>query len=157
MQIILSGDPYTTPAAPIGNCALLDRLGDAWCPLSVAASEFLFFIRLQAVYNRNGVVIATFFVLCVALAVGGIFVAIGVKGGPAGDTQYCEDVSVARTVFYSELAPLVFDTLVFLAISWRLSRLASFDEKGSIGSMLFGTNLPAFTKSLLQDGQIYYV
>jgi hypothetical protein len=123
----------------------------------VAGSGFLFFIRLQAIYNRNRAVVAAFFVLWVGLVVGGIFFAVGVQGGPAGATQYCEDVSVARYVLYGQLMPLVYDTLVFLAISWRLSQIASMENKGSIESMLFGTNLPAFTRSLLQDGQIYYV
>lgn len=123
----------------------------------MAATGFLFFIRLKAIYNRNRAVIAAFFVLWLGLAVGGIFIVVGVKGGPSGATQYCQDVSVKHFVFYGEVAPLVFDTLVFLAISWRLSRVASIDEKRRFESMFLGTNLPAFTKSLLQDGQIYYL
>jgi hypothetical protein len=149
--------PWIPPAAPIGNCEPVNRLANAWCPVSVTATGFLFFIRLRAIYNRNRVVIAAFFVLWVGLAVGGIFIIVGVKGGPAGATQYCEDVFVAGYTFYGEVAPLVFDTLVFLAISWRLSRIASIDKKANIESMIFGTNLPSFTKSLLQDGQIYYL
>lgn len=148
-------------AAPTGNCALFDKVANAWCPVSIACSGFLFFLRLRAIYNRNQIVVAIFFVLWVALLAGGVLVPIGINGGAVGSTQYCEDVSVSSFAFYGEVAPLVFDTLVFVAISWRLSRIASPSSEMGMGEsiyvMLFGRNLPTFTKSLLLDGQVYYL
>lgn len=77
-------------------------------------------------------------------------------------TGYCEEITVTALSSYGLMAPLGFDTLILLAISWRLSKISSMDEPGtnvgkSVNTMLFGTNLPAFAKSLLIDGQIYYL
>ncbi|KAF5326660.1 hypothetical protein D9619_004257 [Psilocybe cf. subviscida] len=153
--------------APVGHCALLNRLALAWCPISLGATGFLFLLRLRAVYNRDRFIVFTFFVLWVALLVGAALTIIGTKGGPVigsenTTTGYCEIISVTALSFYGLLAPLVFDTLILLAISWRIGKLSTMHEPGvnvgkTINVMLFGTNLPAFTRSLLIDGQIYYL
>jgi hypothetical protein len=62
----------------------------------------------------------------------------------------------------------VYDTLVFIAITWRLVRDGTHcglnnnnntRKKGgsSPWSFIFGKHLPAFSRSLLQDGQVYYL
>ena len=55
--------------------------------------------------------------------------------------------------------PLIYDTCVFLAVSWRLSRNAydPYTHSSGVRILIFGDYLPIFSKSLLQDGQIYYL
>lgn len=152
-------------AAPIGHCALVDAIALAWCPISFGATGLLFFLRLRAVYNGNRVVVSIFSVLWLSILVGAALDPVSTKGGPLIrpgriSVGYCTDVSVTPLSFYGALAPLVFDTLVWLAISWRISRIS--DEPHAtlgkrVNTMFFGTNLPKFTRSLLIDGQIYYL
>ena len=145
--------------APTGSCVVFDNAVHAWCPITIGFSAFLFFLRLRAIYNRNKIVEAIFFTLWLGLLVATIFVPIGIVGGAIGSTLYCQDAKFALYVTAGQIAPLVYDTLVFIAISWRLSRVA-YEEmgiKGNLKAMIFGEGLPAFTKSLLVDGQLYYL
>ena len=94
------------------------------------------------------------------LLVSSIFVPFGVLGGPLAHTSYCKTAVVARSASIVHLAPLMYDTLVFVAISWRLCHIATIDPVGPQQNMqvlLLGRYLPAFTKSMLLDGQIYYL
>ncbi|KAF5310760.1 hypothetical protein D9619_007645 [Psilocybe cf. subviscida] len=154
--------------APVGNCTVLERAALAWCPIALSATGFLFFLRLRAIYDRDRILVSVFFVLWLTLVGGSILIPVSIKGGEIGSTKYCHKVlprRATRITIFGPIALLSFDTLVFLAISWRLSRVASYRNGGRngghstnrIGAMLFGTNLPTFTRSLLVDGQMYYL
>jgi hypothetical protein len=119
----------------------------------------LFFLRLRAIYNRNRVVVACFFVLWLGLLACTMFIPIGVIGDNVPGTNMCEDAAVPITAFAAVTAPLVHDTLVFIAISWRLAQNAhiQMNVKDGFKVALFGENLPSFTKGLLLDGQRYYL
>lgn len=150
-------------AAPVGHCALVSNVAFGWCPLSIAGTGLLFFLRLRAIYNRNRLVVSVFFILWLALLASAINLPFGFKGAAVKGTSFCMYAYVSRLAFYSRIAPLVFDTLVFIAISWRLSRIGTLSEpsegvgRNTLNAMVFGTNLPAFSRGLLTDGQIYYL
>ncbi len=63
-----------------------------------AAALSYFFLRLRAIYNRNQVVVVTFFVLWIGLIVAALFVPLGITGGPVGPTLYCQ-YNVLHPVF----------------------------------------------------------
>ncbi|KAG6876101.1 hypothetical protein C0993_005543 [Termitomyces sp. T159_Od127] len=76
-----------------------------------------------------------------------------------GPTNYCANPELK---FYAIAAPMAFainDTFVFLAISWRLLSGGTFGsgQKSTIKSVMLGEYLPAFSRALLQDGQVYYL
>lgn len=131
--------------------------------MSIGATGLLFFLRLRAIYNRNRVVVAVFFIFWLALLTSAILLPVGFRGGAVEGTSYCTYVYVSRVAFYSRLGPLIFDTLVFIAISWRLSRIGTFNKtapgagKKTIKNIVFGADLSTFTRGLLIDGQIYYL
>ncbi|KAH9476051.1 hypothetical protein JR316_0011621 [Psilocybe cubensis] len=55
---------------------------------------------------------------------------------------------------------VVYDTLVFLAISWRLAKNAHVEVggiRGGIKMAILGRYLPLFSRSMLIDGQKYYL
>jgi len=59
---------------------------------------------------------------------------------------------------------LIFDTAVYLTISYRLFKIFQYEREGVRSGVrrkarvfFGGNNLPAFSKSLLHDGQIYYL
>ena len=122
----------------------------------------LFFFRLRAVYNRNQKVVVAFFVMWLGLVVSAVFIPLGLVGRAIGPTAYCEEMLAKdnNTVAIVQTVPLVYDTLVFLAISWRLAHMAYVKPKGvraSFRTIALGMNLPIFSRSLLIDGQAYYL
>lgn len=135
---------------------------DVWYPVSLGCSALLFFFRVSAIYDRNRLVVAFFFVLWLGLLACTLFIPIGVLGTTIGGTKYCQDADVPSSAYAAIIAPLVHDTLVFIAISWRLTRNAHIDsDSGKLSEgfkvAIFGKYLPQFTRGLLLDGQRYYL
>jgi hypothetical protein len=74
------------------------------------------------------------------------------------NTLICFKSGIDPFAAVSSIIPLINDTLVFLAISWRLSRNAYPLESGiGVRVFIFGEYLPLFSKVLLRDGQAYYL
>ena len=146
-------------AAPTGNCAAFEHIGDAWYPMSLSFSALLFFLRLRAIYNRNRIIVACYFVLWLGLVGTTILIPIVISGASIGPTKYCVDADVPNSSYAAIFAPLIHDTLVFVAISWRLTQNAHMELNFKEGFKIaaFGKYLPAFTQSLLKDGQRYYL
>lgn len=144
-------------AAPTGNCEVFEKALTAWYPIALGCSALLFFFRVAAIYNRKPLVVGTFFVLWLGLLACTLFIPIGVEGTNIGDSKYCEDAFVPNTAYAAIIAPLVHDTLVFIAISWRLVQNAHVDTKEGLKVAVWGKYLPHFTRGLLLDGQRYYL
>jgi hypothetical protein len=103
--------------------------------------------------------VGCFFVLWLGLLACTILIPVGILGGTIGPTKYCVDADVPNSAYAAIIAPLVHDTLVFIAISWRLIQNAHMEAgfKGGVQVALFGKSLPAFSRGLLLDGQRYYL
>lgn len=145
-------------AASTGHCAAFEKVTDVWYPISLGFSALLFFLRVRAIYDRNPLVITFFFVLWLGLLACTMLIPILATGDNIALTKYCEDASVPSAVYAAVVAPLVHDTLVFAAISWRLvsiSHVQGFKDGWRVAA--FGQYLPTFTKGLLLDGQRYYL
>ncbi|KJA14649.1 hypothetical protein HYPSUDRAFT_150082 [Hypholoma sublateritium FD-334 SS-4] len=145
--------------APMGNCVHFETITDAFYPVALGCSALLFFFRLRAIYNRDRIVVGCFFILWCGLLACTIFIPAGILGGTIGPTKYCVDEDVPISAYAAIIAPLVHDTLVFIAISWRLLQNAGIDGnfKENLQVVMYGKYLPAFSKSLLLDGQRYYL
>lgn len=77
-----------------------------------------------------------------------------------GPTRYCLSAGLASYTSAAVIIPVVNDTLVFLAISWRLMKNAYVDQtniKRQVRTMVLGDYMPAFSRGLLKDGQAYYL
>lgn len=140
---------------------MFEKVVNAWCPFAIGGTAFLFFLRVRAVYFGNHLVVAFFFIAWLGLLASTILLPVGTNGGSLGPTKYCQDVFVARYTTFVQVAPVIYDTLVFAAISWRLCHMPTagepFGPRESLRVMLFGKSLSRFTKSLLRDGQVYYL
>lgn len=88
-----------------------------------------------------------------------VTVIVGVDGVNIGPTQYCIDGEVEAYVTAATIIPLVNDTFVFLAISWRLfsNSYARPTFKDGLRVLIFGDYMPMFSKAMLHDGQAYYL
>jgi hypothetical protein len=90
------------------------------------------------------------------------FVIYALKTKPATNTitsAICINEEINPFVAVTTITPLINDTLVFLAITWRLScnSYARHTLKNGFKFLVFGDYLPVFSKVLLQDGQAYYL
>ena len=76
-----------------------------------------------------------------------------------GPTRYCMTVEIHSYAAAAIVVPLINDTLIFFAITWRLRCNSSARRtiKDSVRVLIFGDYLPAFSKAMLQDGQVYYL
>ncbi|KAF8199057.1 hypothetical protein BJ912DRAFT_950735, partial [Pholiota molesta] len=153
----LSGNIFST--AGTGNCIHFETVTDAFYPISISCTALLFFFRLRAIYNQDRIVVVGFFLLWLGVLASTILIPIGILGGYIGNTKYCVDVDVPNSAYAGIFAPLIHDTMVFLAISWRLARNSHMEMnfQEGIKVAIFGRYLPTFTKSLLRDGQRYYL
>jgi hypothetical protein len=63
------------------------------------------------------------------------------------------------TAAIAALCLLVHDTLIFLATSWAFVSRSYTDRsvKAILKDVFLGKNLPLFTRSILRDGQAYYL
>ncbi|KAJ6533982.1 hypothetical protein DFH09DRAFT_932496, partial [Mycena vulgaris] len=132
-------------------------------PLVISASTFLFLFRVWAVYGGDRLVTATFGFLW--LIVVGTSMTVPFRGNAigVGDPRHCILVNVGAYT-RSGIAGItltVYDTLAFLAISYRLVSTFRHSEELTCGEQVrkffSGINLPAFSKALFTEGQMYYM
>ncbi|KAF8205831.1 hypothetical protein K438DRAFT_1905172 [Mycena galopus ATCC 62051] len=140
---------------PFKNCVLAQHLDGVTIAIAVPATSFLFFLRARAIYDRNPFFVGFLALSWVGVAVAAAIVPAGITGGNIGLTDYCATVATKPFIASVTIAPLINDTIIFLAISWRLYQNAHVNR--GFRTFLTGESLPYFSKAILQDGQLYYL
>ena len=145
-------------AAPISNCFNTLIAVSVFFVFAISSTSLLFFLRARAVFLSNPLATAFFGVLWLGVLGGSLTSIPGIRGANLGPTRYC---TIGMIRFYSVAAaitPLINDSIIFFAISWRLcANIAPPTLRNDVKTMVFGDHLPAFSKSLLQDGQVYFL
>lgn len=116
-------------------------------------------MRVFALYRNNKFVIVFFSFTWLALLGGCIAVPIGAIGMKIGTTRYCYDAKTKLVDALGSFIPLIHDTLIFIATAWGLMKHSYTDPglKNNIEGIVLGNHLPAFSRSILRDGQAYYL
>ncbi|TFK41526.1 hypothetical protein BDQ12DRAFT_764936 [Crucibulum laeve] len=145
--------------APIKRCAMFRTVTNVFYLTSIPMTSFLFFLRVRAVYNRNIYVTVIFLTLWLAVTGYCLSLVTIIKGVNIGPTDYCTDTPLETRDGGTGIGIFIHDTLVFLAISWRLFSISHVenDARRGLKVIVFGRYLPAFSKALLHDGQVYYL
>ena len=118
----------------------------------------LFVLRTSALYDNNKYVVGFLCMSWLGVLICSIFVSFGVMGYAIANTGYCIEAKTNLAEGFAVIAPFVHDSVVFAATSWALSKNSYSDTKiGKLQAMFLGKYLPAFSKSLLHDGQMYYL
>jgi len=162
------------------KCDAINYAMETFLFVSVSSTTLLFYLRLKAIYKHNRAVINLFFVLWV-LTTGCTILIFW-----AGEVDRLFDpVSQDSMCIYSKFnlglgtpplnAILAHDTLVFLAVSYRLYfnsyfglAVSNSDARSDFSlhltrtisktkEFISGRHLPTFSRALLRDGQIYYL
>ncbi|THU77603.1 hypothetical protein K435DRAFT_701988 [Dendrothele bispora CBS 962.96] len=162
----LSGTLYFV--LDISNCKHMEFI----LPLTVAVStnsiSLLFLLRVRAVFHERRkaqIFFITFWLISAATSA--LFFKIGDIGQSIINPQKCAYRNLHPTFSLVAIGFfLVFDTIVYLAISFHLFRNFQFERNmenilgaGShrqTSSFFTGKCLPAFSRSFLRDGQLYY-
>lgn len=104
---------------------------------------------------------AFFAVLWLGVVGGTITIIEGVHGAHQGPTQFCINDVDHEYIVASTIANLINDTMVFLAITYRFGKTnasANLRRKGrGIRKYINGDSLPAFSRAMLQNSQVYYL
>ncbi len=133
---------------------------DSFYPLAVPGSCLLFFFRAKAVYGPHRLIVILFGLLWIAVLASCITVPFGGGAINIGDTRYCLTSELKAYTGAAGIVPTVHDTVVFLAVSYKLMS-HSFVEptgfRGNVQTFTLGTHLPAFSRALFRDGQLYYM
>jgi hypothetical protein len=125
--------------------------------VTIPATSALFFIRLSAIYLGNKNVIA-FFGVC-WLGTFGCFLMESISmlsrynRFNAASTMLVEHEDAAGFI-----SNLIYDTFIYLAISWKLASFSVVSDrwKGYLRSFVYGDGLFQLSKALLHSGQVYY-
>jgi hypothetical protein len=122
----------------------------------------LWLFRLRAIYGGDRIV--TFIFGSLWLAFLGASVTLPIGGVTTTSLENPPGCLIVRAKKYDAAFGIIltmYDTLVFLAISSRLvsnfTQAEQLTPWGLIKALFSGSNLPAFSKTLFTDGQIYYM
>jgi hypothetical protein len=152
--------PNYLPAVPAINCDY-SRHVSIFYPFTIPFAILPLVIRVFPFFNNNKYVVAFFSVSWLSVLASGIAVPIGSIGIPVeiGTTKHCSHSLTELTYVLSSFCPAIHETLVFIATSWGLMRISYSDisMKNSIQVMVFGRHLFPFSRSILRDGQAYYL
>ncbi|KAF8160238.1 hypothetical protein K438DRAFT_1619625 [Mycena galopus ATCC 62051] len=143
-----------------GRCQAFEIALGVIYTVAIPSTSLLFFFRVRAIYGRTRAVTVVFGLLWIAVLGTSTIVPIATRGVNIGPTRYCITGEVADYAGAIGLAPGVFDTAVFLAISYKLVRNTHIEHpswKQRARAFFTGAYLPPFSRSLFVDGQIYYL
>ncbi|KAF8806081.1 hypothetical protein BYT27DRAFT_7191383, partial [Phlegmacium glaucopus] len=132
---------------PISRCDLAEKALEILYPFTVIFSSLLFFFL--AFFACSWLAVVAGYVTFIAKIV-------GAKAIPG----LCHVVPHTKAyVTAATIVSLVNDTLVFLAITWRLCANSYVPRtvRNSVRVLILGDYLPVFSKAMLQEGQVYYL
>ena len=147
-------------AVPISNCFRSLKALAVLFVFAMSSTSLLFYFRARAVFLSNPWAVAFFGILWLGVVGGSLTTIPAFVGVNLGPTRRCLTGVIKFYSVACTIAPLINDTIVFLAISWRLCYInigARPTVRNGVRMAIFGDHLPVFSKSLLQDGQIYFL
>ena len=117
------------------------------------------YLRVRAVYNHSIVVKTAFGVAWLGVLGGALTAPFSLQGVHIGTTRRCINSSVKAYGAAGLLAAAINDTLIFLAITFRLltAHLTSDCLRDRFRSFVRGEGLHRMPRLLLQTGQLYYM
>ncbi|KIK66917.1 hypothetical protein GYMLUDRAFT_157361, partial [Collybiopsis luxurians FD-317 M1] len=157
----------------VAGCSVKNIILDCFLPVGISSSSLLFLLRAYAVYNGNKHIPALLAFLWISVLAASLTVPVSTSAAsepislPAASLSIPASTSTPSPPIVGSctsrqfgratvIVATVYDTVVFTAISYKLMS-HGFRQSHGIKSWLFGTNLPAFSRAMLRDGQKYYL
>ncbi len=119
----------------------------------------LFVLRVCALYHNQKSIVAFFSLSWISVLVTSILLSIGTRGERIHNTKYCIEIKSTSSSRIAAIIPVVHDTLVFVVTSWAFMRNSYLERnvQNGFAVMVLGKHLPAFSKSILRNGQAYFL
>jgi hypothetical protein len=123
---------------------------------AISATAALFYFRLRAVFVKHRAICVLFSLLWLAVFAGCVLIPFSILGDRIGPTDRC---TISKALPYGSvgmIANTIYDTLVFLAISWHLV----FRDKvleSRVKAFLCGQGLFELSKVMVQGQNAYYL
>ncbi|KAF9044987.1 hypothetical protein BJ165DRAFT_1474700 [Panaeolus papilionaceus] len=157
LALVLAGTLFVS-AGITTDCNRFLKVVGALYPVTIPANSLLFLLRLRAIFDKNRVIVGFFALVWISLFSTSIAIPWGLEAINIGPTKYCLTFDVKGFVSTPTVIAFASDTLVLLAISWRLMTSSHISPQGIRGvkGMVLGDYLPSFSRALLQGGQRYY-
>ncbi|KAG6908522.1 hypothetical protein DXG01_004293 [Tephrocybe rancida] len=133
---------FQTAALP--NCRTIRKVVCGLYHVAFSSTSFLFFLRIRAIFLSSKPITGFFALLWLCVLAASLAVVGTGDGVRVGPTEHCTATNVKEYAIAAPIAFAVNDT----------------DQKGcgcEFRSMVRGKYLPAFSRALLQDGQVYYL
>ena len=145
-------------AIPIGDCSYVRHVNMIFI-VAFPTTLLLFVLRLCALYHNQKWVVAFFSLSWISVLCSSIMLSIGTKGVAIRSTNYCLEIKTQSSSRIAAITPVVHDTLVYLATSWAFMRNSYLEPnvQNGVAVMVWGKHLPAFSRSILRNGQAYYL
>ncbi|KAF7978607.1 hypothetical protein HWV62_45342 [Athelia sp. TMB] len=126
--------------------------------LSISSTSLLFLLRVRAVYLKSTRITTVFGVLWLATVGITVLTSLNLRAAHLHGARICTDEDPAKYTKMPVYATFVNDTIVFLAITYRLTADAAVgnDWRSRLLSVVRGKGLRRLSRSLLQSGQLYY-
>lgn len=143
---------------PKYSCKIVLCITNSFYVLALVMTNSLFLLRIHAVYLDKPSVLAFFRLSWIATLACSILIPLSAKAEYSEATDICSVSSGNIPSAASLILTTVFDTLVFLAMSWRLSSMTMVVDttQNRIRAAVRGEGLPRLSTILLHEGQIYY-
>ncbi|KZP32798.1 hypothetical protein FIBSPDRAFT_848069 [Athelia psychrophila] len=162
LVFLLLAMAYTKPLANSVNCTAFAAGIVTSSSVAIASTSFLFFLRVRAVYLQSRTITILFGALWVVTTSVGIGFTIPEMHGTERVSYtayaYCTNTTVKHNSIPLTMA-FVNDTMVFLAISYRLAANAvtAGGWRSRVLSIVTGKGLFSLSRSLMKSGQLYYL
>ena len=157
--LLLRSNPFSVPlAAPLPNCKYI-LYTTLIFPIAIPSTVLLFTLRIYALYHNNIYVLGFFSLSWLFVLACALLVPIGVQGVPIGNTKYCLLEKTPLSATLNALWIFIHDTLIFCATSWIFMKYShsTVTIQNGIEVLVRGKRLSAFSRSVLLDGQAYYL
>lgn len=143
---------------PVNHCHILAKTIGWFGAFALPCNSLLFFLRVRAVFRYSNTVRLAFTLLWSTTFLA-LTIPFSVDGTHIGTTMSCVNSQVKLLSSAGTVATAVFDTMVFLAISFRLLQLSLTDNWRDrfFKSFFNGEGLSWVTKAVLHTGQLYYM
>ncbi|KAF7977328.1 hypothetical protein HWV62_4105 [Athelia sp. TMB] len=141
--------------APISNCEALIHVHSSLIVLALATTNVLFLVRVRAVYGKSARITA-FFALSYLSVLGSMSaVPFVLHAAHIPTTGYCTMLPPPSWITTPMILNAINDTLVFLAISYRVTA-QSLGGGCGLRRFFAGAGAPRVAQALLHSGQLCY-
>jgi len=145
--------------AQVGDCQKMEHAETIGFSISVSSTALLFFLRVRAIFSEYRLTSYLFVFMWAAVAGCSVTIPLGVTAAHIGPTKFCTRTEVKKYAAVAIVVSSIYDTLIFILISYRLLQATSFKTTfiGRMKSFFTPSDLPSFSRALLQNGQQYYL